>query len=379
MSVEGTVVSAAADHEYMALALRLAERGLYSTDPNPKVGCVLVRDGVVLGQGWHERAGGPHAEVAALADAGGDARGASAYVTLEPCSHHGRTPPCSNALIEAGVRRVVAAMQDPNPQVAGSGLAQLRAAGVETNVGLMAAQAEALNAGFIMRMRHGRPLVRCKLAMSLDGRTAMADGESKWITGAAARADVHRLRARSSALISGIGTVLADDPQLTARVEHEMRAGGRRHPLRVILDPHLSTPPSARALQCEGRTLIVTASDSEGASDRLRAAGAEVIRIAGGPDTVDLLAMLEHLASKEQINEVLLETGATLSGAMLEAGLVDEIVLYVAPHFMGDGARGLFHLPGIERMEQRLQLQIVDVRAVGDDWRMIAHPRSRTP
>ncbi len=379
MSADGTGVSAAADHEYMALALRLAERGLYSTDPNPRVGCVLVRNGVVLGQGWHARAGGAHAEAAALADAGGDARGASAYVTLEPCSHHGRTPPCSNALIEAGVRRVVAAMEDPNPQVAGSGLAQLRAAGVETEVGLMAAQAEALNAGFVMRMRHGRPLVRCKLAMSLDGRTAMADGESKWITGAAARADVHRLRARSSALISGIGTVLADDPQLTVRIEHEASTASPRQPLRVILDPHLSTPPSARTLQCEGRTLIVTASESGGASDRLRAAGAEVIRIAGGPDTVDLLAMLEHLASNEQINEVLLETGAILSGAMLEAGLVDEIVLYVAPHFMGDGARGLFHLPRIERMEQRLQLQVVDVRAVGDDWRIIARPRPRTP
>ncbi len=378
MSVDGTAMTAAADHEFMALALRLAERGLYSTDPNPRVGCVLVRDGAILGQGWHERAGGAHAEVAALADAGGDARGASAYVTLEPCSHHGRTPPCSNALIEAGVRRVVAAMQDPNPQVAGSGLAQLRAAGVETEVGLMAAQAEALNAGFIMRMRHGRPLVRCKLAMSLDGRTAMADGESKWITAAAARADVHRLRARSSALISGIGTVLADDPQLTARIQDGENPGNRRQPLRVILDPHLSTPPAARTLQCEGRTLIVTASDSDGASERLRAAGAEVIRIAGGPDAVDLLAMLEYLASNEQINEVLLETGATLSGAMLKAGLVDEIVLYVAPHFMGDGARGLFHLPGIECMEQRLQLEIADIRAVGDDWRIIARPLPHT-
>lgn len=370
-------MTAVADQEFMARALRLAERGLYTTDPNPRVGCVLVRDGAVVGEGWHERAGGAHAEVAALQHAGANARGATAYVTLEPCSHHGRTPPCSVALIEAGIARVVAAMEDPNPRVAGRGLAQLRQAGIAVEVGLLAAQAEALNAGFVMRMHRGRPLVRCKLAMSLDGRTAMASGESRWITGQAARADVHRLRARSSALISGIGTVLADDPRLTVRMESDDLAGGWRQPLRVILDPHLSTPPAARTLRCEGRTLIVTASDSRGASERLRAAGAEVVRIAGGPDSVDLRAMLEHLASEEQVNEVLLETGATLSGAMLEADLVDEIVLYVAPHLMGDGARGLFHLPAIECMEQRLDLEIADIRAVGHDWRITARPQLR--
>ena len=370
-------MAVATDQSYMARALRLAERGLYTTDPNPRVGCVLVRDGSVVGEGWHARAGGPHAEVVALDQAGADARGATAYVTLEPCCHHGRTPPCSDALIDAGIARVVVAMEDPNPRVAGNGVAQLQGAGIATEVGMLAAQAEALNAGFVMRMRRGRPLVRCKLAMSLDGRTAMADGESKWITGAAARADVHRLRARSSAVISGIGTVLADDPQLTVRLEADAPAGGWRQPLRVILDPHLSTPPGARVLQCEGRTVIVTASDSRGATERLQVAGAQVVRLAGGPDSVDLQAMLEYLASDEQVNEVLLETGATLSGAMMQAGLVDELVLYVAPHLMGDGARGLFHLPAIESMEQRLALTISDIRAVGDDWRITARPQYR--
>lgn len=370
-------MAVATDQSYMARALRLAERGLYTTDPNPRVGCVLVRDGSVVGEGWHARAGGPHAEAVALDQAGADARGATAYVTLEPCCHHGRTPPCSDALIDAGIARVVVAMEDPNPRVAGNGVAQLQGAGIATEVGMLAAQAEALNAGFVMRMRRGRPLVRCKLAMSLDGRTAMADGESKWITGAAARADVHRLRARSSAVISGIGTVLADDPQLTVRLDADAPAGGWRQPLRVILDPHLSTPPGARVLQCEGRTVIVTASDSRGATERLQGAGAQVVRLAGGPDSVDLQAMLEYLASDEQVNEVLLETGATLSGAMLQAGLVDEIVLYVAPHIMGDGARGLFHLPAIASMEQRMALAITDLRAVGDDWRVTARPQPR--
>lgn len=369
-------MGAVQDQEYMARALRLAERGLYTTDPNPRVGCVLVRDGRVVGEGWHERAGGPHAEVLALQQAGEAARGATAYVTLEPCCHHGRTPPCSDALVEAGVARVVAAIEDPNPRVAGNGLAQLRAAGIEVQAGVLTAHAEALNVGFVTRMRRGRPWVRCKLAMSLDGRTAMADGESKWITGAAARADVHRLRARSSALVSGIGTVLADDPQFTVRLDEGAPEGGWHQPLRVILDPHLSTPPDARLLQAEGRTLIVTASDSVGVGERLRAAGAHVLRLAAGADRVDLQAMLEYLASEEQVNEVLLETGATLSGAMLQAGLVDEIVLYMAPHLMGDGARGLFRLPGLDNMSQRIALEITDVRAVGEDWRISARPRS---
>ncbi len=369
-------MSTADDHRFMARALQLAERGLYSTDPNPRVGCVLVHGGEVVGEGWHERAGEPHAEVHALAEAGERARGATAYVTLEPCCHHGRTPPCSEALIAAGVSRVVAAMEDPNPRVAGQGLAQLAAAGIATESGLMADAAAALNPGFVMRMRHGRPWVRCKLAMSLDGRTAMASGESKWITGAQARQDVHRLRARSSAIVTGIGTVLADDPSLTARPEGAAPAGGWRQPLRVVLDPHLSMPADARMLTLPGRSVVATRSEDGGVREALERAGAEVWAVPGSGDAVDLQAVLERLG-EEQINEVLVETGATLSGAMLQAGLVDELIIYVAPHLMGDGARGLFHLPGLERMEQRIGLDIRDIRAVGADWRVTAAVQRR--
>ncbi len=360
----------AADFEYMSRALQLAERGLFTTDPNPRVGCVLVKDGAVVGEGWHVRAGEAHAEIIALAQAGEQARGATAYVTLEPCCHHGRTPPCTEALINAGVTRVVAAMVDPNPQVSGQGLAQLQAAGIAVERGVMAAQAEGLNPGFVMRMRKGRPFVRAKLAMSLDGRTAMASGESKWITGEAARADVQRLRARSSAIITGIGTVLMDDPSLTVRLEGE-GAVHTRQPLRVVLDPHLSLPPTARLLGLPGRTLVFTAANDAAPREQLVRAGAEVVRIASQDDALDLHAMLEMLAG-EQVNEALLETGATLSGAMLRAGLIDELVVYMAPHLMGDGARGLFHLPGLTEMKDRVALDITDIRAVGKDWRITA-------
>ncbi len=358
----------AVDHKYMSRALQLAERGLYTTDPNPRVGCVLVKDGAVVGEGWHVRAGAAHAEINALAQAGERARGATAYVTLEPCCHHGRTPPCSEALIAAGVTRVVAAMVDPNPRVAGQGLAQLQAAGIAVESGILAAQAEALNPGFVMRMRKGRPFVRAKLAMSLDGRTAMASGESKWITGDAARADVQRLRARSSAIITGIGSVLADDPSMNVRLEGE-GAEPARQPLRVVLDPHLSLPPTARLLGLPGRTLVYTAVDDAALREQLMHAGAEVVRIPNQGDALDLHVMLEMLAA-EQVNEALLETGATLSGAMLRAGLIDELVIYMAPHLMGDGARGLFHLPGLNGMQDRVELEIADIRAVGKDWRI---------
>ncbi len=353
----------------MARALQLARRGLYSTDPNPRVGCVLVRNAEVVGEGWHERAGGPHAEVVALVEAGEKAQGATAYVTLEPCCHHGRTPPCADALLTAGVGRVVAAMQDPNPRVAGNGLERLRAAGVETAVGLMQAQAEALNPGFVSRMARGRPFVRCKLAMSLDGRTAMASGESQWITGEAARKDVQRLRARSSAIVTGVGTVLADNPSLNVRIPES-----DRQPLRVVLDPRLSTPETVRMLSLPGKTLLVTAAERDDAWERLEQAGAEIAHLPAGPDAIDLPAMLRLLADRE-VNEVLLETGATLSGAMLRAGLIDELVVYVAPKLMGDGARGLFRLPGLEQMSQALDLEIIDVRAVGRDWRFTVRPQ----
>ena len=356
------------DIVYMRHALRLAEKGLYTTDPNPRVGCVLVKDDEIVAEGWHEVAGGPHAEIVALQQAGGKAKGATAYVTLEPCCHHGKTPPCSDALITAGVAKVIVAMEDPNPMVAGNGLAQLREAGIATASGLLQAEAEALNPGFVQRMRHGRPYIRCKLAMSLDGRTAMASGESQWITGPGAREDVHRLRARSSAIMSGIGTVLADDPSLTVRIEGENEL---RQPLRIVLDPHLSTPEDAKFLKQQGKSLIVTACTEEGVQKRLREAGADVVVLPSGDDAIDLVALMAHLAERE-VNEILMETGATLSGALLRAGLIDELIVYMAPKLMGDNARGLFHTPGLGELADAVELDISDIRAVGDDWRISA-------
>jgi diaminohydroxyphosphoribosylaminopyrimidine deaminase / 5-amino-6-(5-phosphoribosylamino)uracil reductase len=359
------------DHKHMGRALELAARGLYTTDPNPRVGCVLVRDGEVVGEGWHARAGGPHAEIDALRAAGDRADGATAYVTLEPCCHHGRTPPCTGALISAGVRRVIAAMEDPNPQVGGAGLKALQTAGIEVHAGLLAAEAERLNPGFVMRMRAGRPWVRCKLAMSLDGRTAMASGESRWITGAEARRDVHRWRARSSAILTGIGTVLADDPLLTVRLD-QAADDPVRQPLRVILDTRLDTPPEARLLGAPGETLILTGvhDDSDGCA-RLRDKGASIITLPVEDGRLDLAAVMRHLGRME-INELHLEAGARLSGALLAGGWVDELLVYMAPHLMGDAARGLFSLPGLERMAQRIELSIDDIRAVGRDWRISA-------
>lgn len=359
-----------ADAGYMGRALMLARRGLYTTDPNPRVGCVVVRDGEIVGEGWHERAGEAHAEIHALRAAGKRARGATAYVTLEPCSHHGRTPPCADALIEAGVARVVAAMEDPNPEVAGTGLRRLREAGIETGVGVLEDEARALNPGFISRMQRQRPFVRVKLATSMDGRTAMASGESKWITGEAARRDVQRWRARSSAIMTGVGTVVADDPSLNVRA---FDIG--RQPLRVVIDANLSMPADAHMLSLEGGTLVVTASDDADRSEELVNAGAEVLCLSSGVNTVDLDRLLHHLALRG-INEILVEAGATTCGGLLRAGLVDELVLYMAPHIMGHEARGMFYLPGLNEMAQRQRLVIEDVRAVGEDWRIIARPRS---
>jgi diaminohydroxyphosphoribosylaminopyrimidine deaminase/5-amino-6-(5-phosphoribosylamino)uracil reductase len=370
------VMTDASDHVHMAHALELAARGRYTTDPNPRVGCVLVRDGGVVGEGWHVRAGGPHAEINALHAAGERAQGATAYVTLEPCCHHGRTPPCTEALIGAGVRRVVAAMQDPNPRVGGAGFAALRAAGVEVRSGVLAAEAERLNPGFAMRMRHGRPWVRCKLAMSLDGRTAMAGGESRWITGEDARRDVHRWRARSSAILTGVGTVLADDPSLTVRLEGEEFAG-LRQPLRVILDSRLRTPPAARLLGLPGETLILTGAADRERESRLRREGISIVTLPMRTGRLDLAAVLTYLGRME-INEIHLEAGPTLSGSLLAGGWVDELLVYLAPHLMGDTARGLFSLPGLERMDQRIGLTISDIRAVGRDWRITAAV-TRTP
>lgn len=353
----------------MARALTLARRGLYGTHPNPRVGCVIVAGGELVGEGWHERAGGPHAEVVALKAAGSRARGATCYVSLEPCAHHGRTPPCVEALIESGVSRVVCAMTDPNPQVGGRGIALLAAAGIGVDNGLLGADAAALNAGFISRMSRGRPLVRCKLGMSLDGRIAMASGESQWITSVQARRDVQRLRAMSSAVMTGIGTALADDPRLDVR--DPMFGETPRQPLRVVVDSDLRLPSAARLLTGPGSALIAARAEALGTPAVLEAAGAEVLRLPAHECGVDLAALLEALAARE-INEVLLEAGPTLNGAMLAAGLVDELVLYAAPVLLGNAARGLLSLPGLERLAEAPRLQLKDVRRVGPDLRITA-------
>ena len=367
------------DRKWMARALQLAERGLYTTDPNPRVGCVLVKGDETVGEGWHYRAGLPHAEKVALGNAGKNARGSTAYVTLEPCCHHGRTPPCSDALIDVGVERVVVAMQDPNPLVTGKGLASLRAAGMTVESGLMEAQAKAQNPGFIRRMSVARPYVRCKLAMSLDGRTAMASGESRWISSDASRRDVHRLRARSSAIVTGIGTVLADDPSMTVRLQAEDLPGVEdaadiRQPLRVIVDSSLRTPADAKILESQdsSATLIVTTSKDAQRRDALLQAGAEMLIHADEPQ-VSLPLLCEQLAQR-QINELLIEAGPTLAGAALQAGIIDELVIYMAPHLMGNSARGLFNLPGLEQMAQRIPLSIKDVRRIGPDFRLTLTP-----
>jgi diaminohydroxyphosphoribosylaminopyrimidine deaminase/5-amino-6-(5-phosphoribosylamino)uracil reductase len=355
----------AADNQWMALALRLAERGLYTTSPNPRVGCLLVKENKVIGEGWHERAGEPHAEVHALRAAGKLARGATAYITLEPCSHHGRTPPCADALIAAGVSRVVAAMQDPNPLVAGQGLQKLRASGIEVECGLMEASARELNIGFVSRMTRGTPWVRSKIAASLDGRTALANGESKWITGAAARRDVQQWRARSCVVLTGIGTVLADDPRLNIRdipVE--------RQPLRVVLDSELRISPDAKILQ-GGQTLIYTASSDAAKQQAIKACGADVVTLEGADGKVDLPVVLRDLGQRG-INEVLVESGRQLNGALLKAGLVDELVLYLAPQLLGDAALGLAELGELTQLQQRVALQWQDVRQVGGDLRIVA-------
>ena len=349
----------------MAQALRLAQQGLFSTRPNPRVGCVIVRDEHAVGEGWHQRAGTPHAEVHALQQAGAQARGATVYVTLEPCAHHGRTPPCADALIDAGVARVVAAMRDPNPQVAGRGLARLQAAGIAAECGLMEEAARELNLGFVSRMTRARPWVRLKAAASLDGKTALNNGVSQWITGPAARADVQQWRARSCAILTGVGTVLADDPQMNVR-----EIAMPRQPLRVVVDSRLRTPPGAKII-AGGGVLIASALDDQAKIQALRQAGADVAVLPGSDGRVDLARLITLLAERE-VNELMVEAGATLNGALLAAGLVDELVLYLAPMLLGDAARGLFTLPALSRMDERKNLALRDVRQVGTDMRVIA-------
>jgi len=364
-----------ADHAFMARALQLAERGLNSTSPNPRVGCVIVRDGRIIGEGWHERAGEPHAEVHALAAAAAHAdaaRGADVYVTLEPCAHHGRTPPCADALVAAGVARVVAAMQDPDPRVAGRGLDRLAAAGIRVDCGLLADAARELNIGFVSRLTRGRPWLRAKLAASLDGRTALADGSSQWITGAAARADGQHWRARACAILSGSGTVLHDDPQLSVRLGGGGQAGAanQRQPLKVIVDSQLRTPPAARLFE-QGRALLVGAGADPARVAALAARGAEVLDLPGDDGRVDLPALLGELA-RRGVNEVHVEAGRVLIGSLLAAGLVDELLMYFAPCLLGDSSQGMFALPPLASLTQRQQLKIHDWRMVGDDLRVIA-------
>ncbi|WP_437882439.1 bifunctional diaminohydroxyphosphoribosylaminopyrimidine deaminase/5-amino-6-(5-phosphoribosylamino)uracil reductase RibD [Pseudomonas sp. LRF_L74] len=363
------------DQHYMARALELARKGLYSTHPNPRVGCVIVRAGEVVGEGWHVRAGEPHAEVHALRQAGDQARGATAYVTLEPCSHHGRTPPCADALVNAGVARVVAAMQDPNPQVAGNGLKRLSEAGIAVTSGVLEAEARAINPGFIKRMEHGLPFVRVKLAMSLDGRTAMASGESQWITGPAARSAVQRLRAQSSVIITGADTLLTDQARLTVRADElgldaETTAlATERAPLRVLVDGRLRVPLSAAFFQV-GPALVVANAVGDGERQQ---AGHEVLALPGDGGHVDLPRLLRELASRGA-SEVLVEAGPSLAGAFARAGLVDEYQIFMAAKFLGSAARPLLDWP-LQRMADAPELRISDIRAVGDDWLIVARPK----
>lgn len=357
----------AADYAFMSHSLRLAERGLYSTTPNPRVGCVIVRDERIAGSGWHEKAGQPHAEINALAAAGTIARGATAYVTLEPCSHHGRTPPCADALIAAGIARVVMAMEDPNPLVSGRGQAALQQAGVIVQTGLLQAEAHALNAGFVSRMARQKPWVRLKTAASLDGKTALNNGVSQWITGEAARRDGHRWRARSCAIMTGIGTVKSDDPQLSVR-----HIDTDRQPRKVIVDSHLAIPLEARLLQGREETFIFTAhAENPEKKAALSQMNARVIALPDAKGAVDLQQMMTVLA-ESGINEVLVEAGSGLNGALVEAGLVDELIIYFAPHLIGNDAQGMIALPELTNLEQKKKLTIQDVRMIGQDIRIIA-------
>ena len=364
------------DAAYMARALELARKGVYSTHPNPRVGCVIVRDGEVVGEGWHVRAGEPHAEVHALRQAGAKAKGATAYVTLEPCSHHGRTPPCADALVNAGVARVVAAMQDPNPDVAGRGLLRLMSAGIAVQSGVLEGEARALNKGFLKRMEHGLPYVRVKLAMSLDGRTAMASGESQWITGPEARSAVQRLRAQSSVVLTGADTVLVDHARLTVRPDElglnaELTAlAVTRPPLRVLVDGRLRVPLDAPFFK-EGSALVVTCAAAS-ARERYQEEGHEMLALPSSGGHVDLRKLLVELASRG-VNDVLVEAGPKLAGAFTRLGLVDEFQIFVAGKFMGSSARPLLDLP-LAQMSEALELKIIEMRAVGNDWRVIAIP-----
>ena len=381
----------------MTRALQLAEQGLFTTMPNPRVGCVIVKEGKIIGEGAHLKAGEPHAEVFAIQQAGDNAKGATAYITLEPCSHTGRTPPCTHALLKAGIAKVIAAMQDPNPLVAGSGLAHLQAHNIEVASGLMQAQAEALNLGFISRMTRKQPFIRCKIAASLDGKTALNNGASQWITSEPARLDVQHWRARSCAILTGIGTVLADNPSMNVRTPSPLmgepaigfpasvgakapNAGVKgwgegeyiRQPLKVIVDSQLQTPIDAKILQ-GGNVLIAFVKDAQNKSAALIDAGVQLLCIPNSDSKVCLKTLLSHLAACE-INEVLVEGGESLNGALLAQNLIDELLIYYAPKLMGSTAKGMFALPAFTQMSQAMHLDIIDMRQIGVDIRLRAKP-----
>jgi diaminohydroxyphosphoribosylaminopyrimidine deaminase/5-amino-6-(5-phosphoribosylamino)uracil reductase len=362
------------DRHAMTRVLELAALGAATTQPNPRVGCVIAKDGEIIGEGWHERAGGPHAEVAALravqSRPGGlmNARGSTVYVNLEPCSHHGRTPPCTDALVSAHVARVVFSIPDPNPKVAGRGAVQLTQAGIKVDIGLMEAEAEDLNAGFLKRMRHGTPFVRVKVGMSLDGRTALANGTSKWITSDAAREDVQRWRANSAAVLTGIGTVLADNPQLNVRLPD-----AARQPAVIVLDSNARTPPDARLFTGGGAVVLFTKNASTPAAAALRLKGARVEMVEGSGE-LDLHAVLARLGEME-VNEVLVEAGPTLTGAFVRQGLADELLIYIAPKLLGPQGRPLFELPQLEDLQQAEAFQILETRQVGPDLRLRMRPQ----
>lgn len=359
------------DIEMMARALQLAGQGIYTAHPNPRVGCVVVKEGEIIGQGYHAQAGEPHAEIIALEDAGKDAEGSTVYVSLEPCCHYGRTSPCGDALIKAGICELIAAMEDPNPKVAGGGFDKLKDAGIKVRVGLLETRAKKLNEGFIFRMQHGRPFVRLKLASSLDGATAMLDGESKWITGEAARKDVQKLRASSGAIMTGVGTVLADDPSLTVRnIGLELYSN---QPLRVVLDSRLRMRPESKMLTLEGRTIVFCTDDAN--RQALEAAGAVIIKVPSSESQTSLNGVLQELAVLE-INEVLIEAGPSITGNFISAGLADELIFYQAPYLMGSHTRRMLESTDWTNMSDRRSLKIIDLRKVGDDIRIVARPIS---
>ncbi|MDP3663438.1 MAG: bifunctional diaminohydroxyphosphoribosylaminopyrimidine deaminase/5-amino-6-(5-phosphoribosylamino)uracil reductase RibD [Nitrosomonas sp.] len=355
-----------ADYAFMSYALRLAEKGLYGATPNPRVGCVITYNEQIVGSGWHERAGQPHAEINALNNAGGAARGATVYVTLEPCAHYGRTPPCVNALITAGIARVIIAMKDPNPLVSGRGKALLELAGIDVQVGLLEAEASALNVGFVTRMIHKKPWVRIKTAASLDGKTALNNGVSQWITGESARQDGHRWRARSCAILTGIGTVKSDNPQLTVR-----HIKTHRQPKKIVVDSHLVIPLDAKLLQAGEEVCIFTANNGNPEkNEALSKMGVRVIVLSNTQGRVDLEKMITTLADFG-MNEVLVEAGCRLNGALVEAGLVNEMIIFLAPHLLGDNAQGMFQLPELINLEKNKTLRIDDLRMIGQDIRII--------